>query len=82
MKNLDYDRAAARKATNLSINQDLLRVARRLRLNLSRELEKRLEEVVAQQRRAAWIEENQEAIAAYNHHIERDGVFGDGLRTF
>ena len=78
----DYDRSAPRKATNLSINSDLLRIARRLRLNLSRELERRLEEVLAEHRRAAWLEENAEAIAAYNDHVERHGAFSDGLRSF
>lgn len=78
----DYDRSAPRKATNLSINADLLRIARELQLNLSRELEQRLEEVIARQRRDQWLAENQQAIDAYNEHIERHGVFSDGLRTF
>jgi antitoxin CcdA len=78
----DYDHSAPRKAANLSINSDLLRIARRLRINLSRELEQRLEEIVAEQRRARWLEENKQAIEAYNEHVERHGVFSDGLRTF
>ena len=82
MKTADYDHSAPRKATNLSINSDLLRLARRMRLNLSRELEHRLEEILAQQRRAEWLEENREAIDAYNDHVERDGVFSNGLRRF
>ena len=82
MNTADYDRSAPRKAANLSINSDLLRLARRMRLNLSRELEHRLEEILAQQRRAQWLEENREAIDAYNDHVERDGVFSDGLRRF
>jgi antitoxin CcdA len=82
MSALDYDRSAPRKATNLSINSDLLRIARQLRINLSRELEMRLEEVVAEHRRAQWLAENQQAIEAYNEHIERHGVFSDGLRGF
>ena len=79
---MSYDRSAARKATNLSVNSDLLRIARKLRLNLSRELEVRLEQIIAERRRAAWLEENREAIDAYNEHVERDGVFSDGRRTF
>jgi antitoxin CcdA len=82
MSAFDYDRSAPRKATNLSVNSDLLRLARKLRLNLSRELEQRLEEIVAERRRAAWLRDNAEAIDAYNDHIERRGVFSDGLRRF
>ncbi len=78
----DYDRSAPRKAANLSINADLLRLARKLGLNLSRELEHRLEEILAERRRTLWLEENQEAIDAYNDHVERHGVFSDGLRGF
>jgi len=29
-----------------------------------------------------WLAQNRAAIDAYNAHIERDGVFGDGLRSF
>jgi antitoxin CcdA len=82
MSAFDYDRSAPRKATNLSINSDLLRIARELRINLSRELEMRLEELIAERRREQWLAENQQAIEAYNEHIERDGVFSDGLRNF
>jgi len=82
MSALDYDRSAPKKAANLSINSDLLRIARRLRVNLSRELERRLEEILAERRRERWLEENREAIDAYNEHVERHGVFSDGLRGF
>ena len=71
-----------RKATNLSINSDLLRRARELGVNLSRELERRLIEIVAEAERARWLAENQDAIEAYNEHVERSGVFSDGLRSF
>ena len=82
MKPLVFDRAAPRKATNLSVNSDLLRLARRLKLNLSRELERRLEEVIAEHLRAKWLAENEQAIASYNDHVARNGVFSDGLRSF
>ncbi len=77
-----YDRSAPRRATNLTVNADLLRQARELGLNLSAELEHRLAEVVAAERRRRWLEENAKAIDAYNEHLERDGVFSDGLRRF
>jgi len=30
----------------------------------------------------SWLEENRAALEAYNRHVEHDGVFSDGLRTF
>ena len=82
METPDYDRSAPRKATNLSVNSDLLRIARDLGFNLSRELEHRLEELITKERRKRWLAENEKAIEAYNDHVERNGVFSDGLRRF
>lgn len=31
---------------------------------------------------AAWLRKNSGALKAYNQHIEKHGVFGDGLRSF
>jgi antitoxin CcdA len=72
----------AKKATNLSIRTDLLQEARALDINLSSELEKHLVEVIRQRRAEQWLKDNREAIEAYNRHIERDGLWSDGLRTF
>lgn len=39
--------------------------------------------VEAQKRqREAWLEENREAIEAYNEHVAQHGVFSTGLRGF
>ncbi|MFA9462522.1 type II toxin-antitoxin system CcdA family antitoxin [Thiohalorhabdus sp. Cl-TMA] len=73
---------APRKATNLSINADLLAQARALDLNLSRLLEERLTEAVREARRQAWLAENQEALADYNERIAEQGSFGDRVRRF
>ncbi len=29
-----------------------------------------------------WLQENAEAIEAYNTHVEANGVFNDGIRSF
>jgi antitoxin CcdA len=71
-----------KRATNVSINQGLLEAAKALDINLSATLEKALEEAVRARRREQWLEQNREAIAAYNARIERDGVWSDGLRGF
>ena len=73
---------SAKKATNLSIRADLLEDARALDINLSRELETHLENVIRQRRAEQWKRDNREAIEAYNRHIERDGLWSDEFRTW
>ncbi len=72
----------AKKPTNLSIRSDLLEQARALDINLSSEFEKHLAEVIRRRHGEQWLKDNREAIEAYNRHIERDGIWSDGLRTF
>ena len=71
-----------KKATNLSIDRDLLDRARRLKLNLSQAVETGLAEAIRRHERAQWLEKNRAAIEAYNEHVEKHGVFSDGLRSF
>ena len=71
-----------KRATNVSINQGLLEEARALDINLSATLEKALEAEVRARKREQWLEENREAIAAYNARIERDGMLSDHVRAF
>jgi len=33
-------------------------------------------------RAVAWLEKNRPALDAYNEHVEKHGVFSDGLRSF
>jgi antitoxin CcdA len=77
-----YNTQAPKKSTNLSINSDLLRKARDHHINLSKALEQRLVEMLLEEKRREWREENREAIEAYNRRIETGGVFSDGLRRF
>lgn len=74
--------AAGKKAANLSVSADLLREAKELNVNLSRVFEEALENTLREHRRAQWLAENGDALEAYNRHVERDGVFSDGLRKF
>lgn len=77
-----YNTNAPKKPTNLSINSDLLQKAKDHHINLSKALEQRLVEMLLEEKRREWREENREAIEAYNRRIETDGVFSDGLRKF
>jgi antitoxin CcdA len=77
-----FDPHAPKKATNLSINSDLLRKARALDINLSATLERALAEALKMRERERWLAANKAAMAAYNETVEREGVFSDGLRSF
>ncbi len=74
--------AQPKRAANLSISGELLEEARALEINLSATLERALEAEVRVRRRELWLDENREAMAAYNVRVERDGVFSDSLRSF
>jgi antitoxin CcdA len=82
MQGAFFDPNAPKKPTNLSINADLLRLARESQINLSQTLEQCLAEMMREQQRRKWREENREAIDAYNRRITSAGVFSDGLRRF
>lgn len=71
-----------KQPTNLSIDAELLGLAKEAGLNLSAELEHRLRAVLRQRARDQWQEENREAIDSYNAGIEKRGVFSTGLRRF
>ncbi|BDV43872.1 hypothetical protein GURASL_27950 [Geotalea uraniireducens] len=77
-----FDPNAPKKSTNLSINSDLLRQAKELRINISQALELRLAELLREENSRRWKEENREAIEDYNRRIEGQGTFSDGLRRF
>lgn len=77
-----YNTHASKKSTNLSINSDLLQQAKDHRINLSKALEQRLIEMLLEEKRREWREENREAIEEYNRRIEASGAFSDGLRKF
>jgi antitoxin CcdA len=77
-----YDKTAKKKATNVSINEDLLKKVKSYKINISSSIEKTLEELVKQEESKRWEEENIEAINDYNNRIAKNGLFSDGLRSF
>jgi len=77
-----YDIDAPKKATNLTINSDLLKKSKKYKINLSQNFEYYLEEVVRQKTKEEWQKENKKAIDAYNNDIARNGIFSDELRSF
>jgi len=73
---------APKRATNLTIREDLLREARAAGINLSQTLEVALEAALREARAAQWRQDNAEAIAAYNHLVESEGLPLEEWRMF
>lgn len=77
-----YNTQAPKKPTNVSINSDLLDKARGLNINLSATLEQALAEQLRAEHRVQWLNENADAIKAYNLFVELNGTFSDSVRKF
>lgn len=77
-----FDLKAPKKATNLSVNSDLLAKSRALNVNLSATLEKALQAELAAVSAKKWQKDNQASIKAYNNLIEEHGCFSDNFREF
>jgi len=77
-----YDVQAPKKATNLSVNSDLLNRARSLNINLSSTFEAALKQLLAEQHQKQWKIENRAAIQVYNEFVEDNGLFSDEYRSF
>ena len=73
-----YDRDATKEPTRLTVNSDLLEKAHELGVDLDATLEETLALEVHRRQRESWLEENREAIEAYNQHVAQHGVFSAG----
>lgn len=78
---LTFD-TARKRAANLTLNAKALELARELGMNVSQTLDTLLQQEVRRRYREKWQADNQQAIAAYNERVKRDGVFGDSVRSF
>lgn len=63
-----------KKATNISLPEDLVEEAKRLGINLSHACEAGLDEEVRKAKREEWIEENQEAMESSNEYVRKHGL--------
>jgi antitoxin CcdA len=73
---------APKKVVRLLINGDLLAKARRHNIDLSSALEQALTVALKQSKREQWLAENENAIHAYNEHLDKSGSFGDRTKRF
>jgi antitoxin CcdA len=74
------ERPTKKRAVNLFVDAELLDEARRLRINLSETLERRLSSLVRAEQEKCWLEQNREAIASINSFIDRHGLLAAKLR--
>ncbi len=77
-----HERMTARKATNLSLDVDLVADAKALGINLSRACEEGLRKEIAAERGRRWQEENAAGIAASNAYVEKYGLPLEKYRMF
>jgi antitoxin CcdA len=69
-----------KRAVNLFVDAEILDEARRLRINLSETLERRLRTIVKAEQEKRWLEENRGAIDSINAFIDRHGLLANRLR--
>ncbi|HEY1364071.1 MAG TPA: type II toxin-antitoxin system CcdA family antitoxin [Xanthobacteraceae bacterium] len=74
------ERAARKRAVNLFVDAELLDEARRLHINISDTLERRLATIVRAEQEKRWLEENRKAIESINSFIDRHGILAGKLR--
>lgn len=77
-----FNQQAPKKATNLTINSDLLSQAKSLKINLSATLEQALIVQVKEAQREQWLQDNKDAIDELNKLSEENGLFSDSFRSF
>ena len=77
-----FDHQAPKKATNLTVNSDLLNKAKSLKINLSATLEEALIVQVKNAQREQWLKENKAAIDELNKLSDENGLFSDSFRSF
>lgn len=70
-------RPVKKRAVNLFVDADLLDEARRLRINVSETLERRLRTIVRADAEKRWLEQNWAAIDAYNRRVATHGLLAD-----
>ncbi len=63
-----------KRATNVSLNEELIAEAKRLGINVSQACEAGLSEQVKKARRDEWLDQNKEALEWSNDYVEKHGL--------
>ena len=70
-----------KRATNLSLSEDVLADARELNINLSQACEQHLRTLIREERERRWLAEHADFVAAYNATVAQ-GLPLDEWKTF
>lgn len=71
-----------KRATNLSLDQELLKDAKALGVNISQAAEKGVSEAVRKAKAEAWLAENRDAIEEWNEWVAKNGLPLEKYRMF
>ena len=71
-----------KRAVNVSVDAEILKIAKEMDLNLSQTLEDTLRRLTEPERIQRWQKDNKAFTKSYNAYIERNGVFGEELLDF
>lgn len=66
--------ARSRRATNVSLDVELLDEARQLGINVSRACEVGLQAQIREIKEKRWLEENRDALLSSNEYVEKHGL--------
>lgn len=75
-------KSTSKKATNITLSQEVLDEAKALGLNLSQTCEQLLRGAIRAEKDRRWAQEHAAYIAAYNDTIEQDGLTLAASRSF
>ena len=75
-------KSGRKRAVNVTVAEDVLAEAKRLKMNLSQVLEDELRKLVTEEKTRRWQEENREAIEAHNRFIEKHGIWSEKYRSW
>lgn len=67
-------RATSKRATNVSLTENLLAEAKALRINVLQAAEAGLAQAIAHKHTELWLNENEEAIDSSNAFVEKHGL--------
>ena len=74
---MSSERTPKKRAVNVFVDSELIDEARRMRINLSDTLERRLRTIIRAEQEKRWLEQNRAALAAYNARVAEHGLLAD-----
>ncbi len=80
--NIQRLKAGNKKATNLTLSENLIAEAKALKINLSQAAEMGLAKAVSAEKARIWKEENAEAIESSNEWVRKNGIPLEKYRQF